>query len=80
MYNLEPAWQKVEGPTSLVELAVDQKATNYGLLRLHFHLLKIMSAVLSLGVKSIKVLSLFDNKVGIVVSVTLFLYQFTIGK
>ncbi|GFS02472.1 rab3 GTPase-activating protein non-catalytic subunit-like [Elysia marginata] len=62
VYNLEPAWQKVEGPTSLVELAVDQKATNYGLLRLHFHLLKIMSAVLALGIKPVKVLSLFDNK------------------
>ncbi|RUS87661.1 hypothetical protein EGW08_004584 [Elysia chlorotica] len=62
VYNLEPAWQKVEGPTSLVELAIDQKATNYGLLRLHFHLFKVMSAVLSLGVKSVKVLSLFDNK------------------
>lgn len=61
--NMEPAWQKVQGPTSLMELAVDQKATNYGLLRVHFHLLKLMSAVLSLGMKSVKVLSLFDNKV-----------------
>ncbi|GFO27486.1 Rab3 GTPase-activating protein non-catalytic subunit-like [Plakobranchus ocellatus] len=62
VYNLEPAWQKMDGPTSLIELAVDQKATNYGLLRVHFHLFKIMSAVLSLGMKSVKVLSLFDNK------------------
>ncbi|XP_059162199.1 rab3 GTPase-activating protein non-catalytic subunit-like [Physella acuta] len=60
--NIEHAWQKSQGPTSLMELAIDQKATNYGLLRVHFHLLKIMSAVLSLKMKSVKVLSLFDSK------------------
>ncbi|XP_055879124.1 rab3 GTPase-activating protein non-catalytic subunit-like isoform X1 [Biomphalaria glabrata] len=60
--NTEHAWQKMQGPTSLVELAIDQKATNYGLLRVHYHLLKIMSAVLALKMKSVKVLSLFDSK------------------
>ncbi|CAL1542170.1 unnamed protein product [Lymnaea stagnalis] len=60
--NTEHAWQRSQGPTSLMELAVDQKTTNYGLLKVHFHLLKFMSAILTLKLKSVKVLSLFDNK------------------
>ncbi|KAH9519441.1 Rab3 GTPase-activating protein non-catalytic subunit [Bulinus truncatus] len=60
--NTEHAWQKIQGPTSLMELAIDQKVTNYGLLKVHYHLLKIMSAVLALKMKSVKVLSLFDSK------------------
>ena len=59
--NTEPAWSCVSGPASLLELCVDQKLTNYGLLRLHLHVLTVMAIVLHLGLRA-KVLSLFDNK------------------
>ncbi|GAB1601306.1 rab3 GTPase-activating protein non-catalytic subunit-like isoform X2 [Argonauta hians] len=62
VFNIEPLWQTVRGPASLVELAVDQKATNYGLLLHHYLLCQFMYAILKFGLKSIKVLSLFDCK------------------
>lgn len=65
MFNIEPLWQTIRGPASLVELAVDQKATNYGLLLHHYLLCQFMYAILKFGLKSVKVLSLFDCKVGI---------------
>ncbi|ESO90130.1 hypothetical protein LOTGIDRAFT_218187 [Lottia gigantea] len=62
VFNLEILWQLARGPSSLSELAVDQKSTNYGLLKHHLHLARIMQAVLVFNMKSIKVLSLFDSK------------------
>ncbi|XP_029643164.1 rab3 GTPase-activating protein non-catalytic subunit isoform X2 [Octopus sinensis] len=62
VFNIEPLWQTIRGPASLVELAVDQKATNYGLLLHHYLLCQFMYAILKFGLKSIKVLSLFDCK------------------
>lgn len=62
VFNIEPLWQNVRGPASLVELAVDQKATNYGLLLHHFQLCWLMHAILMYGLKSVKILSLFDCK------------------
>lgn len=59
----EALWEMGHGPAPLVELAVDQKATNYGLLRHHYHLAILMHAVLVFNLKSIRVLSLFDAKV-----------------
>ncbi|KAL5008455.1 hypothetical protein ScPMuIL_014036 [Solemya velum] len=62
VFNMEPLWTNVNGPASLVELAIDQRPTNYGLLHHHLHLGYIMQAILEFGMKSVKVLSLFDNK------------------
>ena len=63
VFNLEPLWIETKGTVSLVELAIDQKATNYMLLKHHHHLALLMHAVLVFGLKSVKVMSLFDNKV-----------------
>lgn len=63
VFNMELVWQGVRGPASLGELAVDAKVTNYGLVRLHWHLATLMQAVLALGIKGVKVISLFDRKV-----------------
>ncbi|XP_055995292.1 rab3 GTPase-activating protein non-catalytic subunit-like isoform X2 [Ostrea edulis] len=62
VFNIEPVWQMVRGPSSLVEQAVEQKMTNYGLLTHHYNLAVIMCAVLTFGMKSAKILSLFDSK------------------
>nr|XP_022332543.1 rab3 GTPase-activating protein non-catalytic subunit-like isoform X2 [Crassostrea virginica] len=62
VFNIEPIWQMVRGPSSLVEQAIEQKPTNYGLLTHHFNLAVIMSAVLTFNMKSAKVLSVFDSK------------------
>ena len=64
VFNLEPLWSDVKGTVSLVELAIDQKATNYMLLKHHHHLAVLMLAVIEFSLKSVKVMSLFDNKVG----------------
>ena len=65
MFNIEPAWQGVRGPNSLVDLAIETKMTNYGLIRHHYHLAVLMQAVIVFGMKSVKVVSLFDTKVSI---------------
>lgn len=62
VFNIEQVWHGIRGPASLVELAIDQKSTNYGLLKHHYHLSVLMHAVLSLNMKSVRVLSLFDSK------------------
>ncbi|XP_064601694.1 rab3 GTPase-activating protein non-catalytic subunit-like isoform X2 [Liolophura sinensis] len=62
VFNIEPLWQQVHGPASLVELSVEQRATNYGLVRHHYHLSLLMYFILHFNIKSVKVLSLFDSK------------------
>ncbi|XP_025103721.1 rab3 GTPase-activating protein non-catalytic subunit-like isoform X2 [Pomacea canaliculata] len=62
VFNIETIWQGAHGPASLAELAVDAKPTNYGLVRLHWHLATLMHAILIFKMKSVKVLSLFDRK------------------
>jgi len=51
------------GSISLVELAIDQKATNYGLLTVYRQLALLMNAVILFNMKPIKPLSMFDSKV-----------------
>lgn len=63
VFNLEPLWSEVKGTVSLVELAIDQKTTNYMLLKHHHHLAVLMEAVVEFSLKSVKVISLFDSKV-----------------
>ncbi|KAL8566839.1 hypothetical protein ACOMHN_052237 [Nucella lapillus] len=62
VFNMEHNWQTVRGPASLGELAVDAKPTNYGLVRVHWHLALLMHAVMVFSMKNVKVLSLFDHK------------------
>lgn len=60
--NVEDVWQHTQGPTSLVELAMEQKATNVALVKHHYYLCLILHAMLVLALKSVKPLSLFDSK------------------
>ncbi|KAI0237109.1 Rab3 GTPase-activating protein non-catalytic subunit [Lamellibrachia satsuma] len=60
--NVEDVWQHTQGPTSLVELAMEQKATNVALVEHHYYLCLILHSVLVLCLKSVKPLSLFDSK------------------
>ncbi|KAL4238914.1 Rab3 GTPase-activating protein non-catalytic subunit [Mactra antiquata] len=62
VFNIEPLWSQVRGSVSLVELAIDQKSTNYGLLSLHRQLAILMNAVISFNIKPVRVVSLFDSK------------------
>ncbi|KAK3092344.1 hypothetical protein FSP39_001596 [Pinctada imbricata] len=62
VFNIEPTWQSVRGPHSLVDLAIEAKMTNYGLIRHHYHLSVLMNAVAVFKMKSVKILSLFDSK------------------
>ncbi len=64
MFNVEDLWQGVQGPTSLVELALEQKDSNQDLVEHHLSLAVILHAALTFGMKSVKPLSLFDTKVG----------------
>ncbi|XP_052275243.1 rab3 GTPase-activating protein non-catalytic subunit-like isoform X3 [Dreissena polymorpha] len=62
VFNHEPSWTEVKGSVSLVELAIDQKSTNYGLLTVFNQLSTIIHAVVTFNIKQVKVLSLFDTK------------------
>lgn len=61
--NTEDIWQGIQGPTSLVELAVDQKEANSELVEHHYTLCVILHAVFAFTMKSVKPLSFFDTKV-----------------
>lgn len=52
------------GSISLVELAIDQKTTNYGLLTVYQQLAQLMNAIVTFNMKPVRPLSLFDSKVG----------------
>ena len=61
--GIEDLWQSVQGPTSLVELAVEQKEANIDLVIHHHSLCIVLVASLTFSLKSIKPLSLFGKKV-----------------
>lgn len=63
MTQIEDLWQDVSGPTSLVELAAEQKSTNEELVEHHLSLCVILHAITTFRMKSVKPLSLFDAKV-----------------
>ena len=71
VFDIEPNWAAVRGSASLAELAASGKPTNYGHVCLHRLLVIVMYGVLTFGMKSVSVLSLFDRKVSTVVSVAL---------
>ena len=60
---VEDIWEAVEGPTSLVELAVEQKPVNTCLVEHHYVFCSLLHAVLVFSLKSIRPFSLYDTKV-----------------
>ncbi|XP_068089021.1 rab3 GTPase-activating protein non-catalytic subunit isoform X2 [Hyperolius riggenbachi] len=60
--EVEDAWVAVEGPNSIVELALEQKHIHYPLVEHHFVISTILYAIMKFSLKSAKPLSLFDSK------------------
>lgn len=60
--DTEDAWLSVEGPISIVELALEQKHIHYPLVEHHSILCSILYAVMRFALKTVKPLSLFDSK------------------
>ena len=71
VFLVEDVWQAVQGPTTLVEIAVEQKEANAGLVEHHYVFCTLLHAILVYSLKSIKPLSLYDTKVLIRISVLL---------
>jgi len=63
VFLVEDLWQNVQGPTSLVELAVEQKEANVQLVEHHYLLCALLHAILVFAMKSVKPMYLFDTKV-----------------
>lgn len=61
--DTEDAWLSVEGPVSIVELALEQKPIHYPLVEHHSILCSILYASMRFSLKSVKPLALFDSKV-----------------
>ncbi|XP_075719473.1 rab3 GTPase-activating protein non-catalytic subunit isoform X2 [Rhinoderma darwinii] len=62
LLEVEDAWISVEGPSSIVELALEQKHIHYPLVEHQFVLCAIMYSVMRFSLKSVKPLALFDSK------------------
>ncbi|NXL93908.1 RBGPR protein, partial [Alectura lathami] len=60
--DTEDAWVSVEGPVSIVELALEQKRVHYPLVEHQFVLCTVLYAIMRFSLKSVKPLSLFDSK------------------
>ncbi|XP_032728843.1 rab3 GTPase-activating protein non-catalytic subunit isoform X3 [Lontra canadensis] len=60
--DTEDAWLMVEGPISIVELALEQKHVHYPLVEHHSVLSSVLYAVMRFSLKTVKPLSLFDSK------------------
>ncbi|XP_072265981.1 rab3 GTPase-activating protein non-catalytic subunit isoform X1 [Pyxicephalus adspersus] len=60
--EVEDSWMAVEGPESIVELALEQKHIHYPLVEHQYVLSVIMYAIMNFSLKSVKPLSLFDSK------------------
>ncbi|POI34778.1 hypothetical protein CIB84_001470, partial [Bambusicola thoracicus] len=60
--DTEDAWMSVEGPVSIVELALEQKRIHYPLVEHQFVLCTVLYAIMRFSLKSVKPLSLFDSK------------------
>ncbi|XP_012870441.1 PREDICTED: rab3 GTPase-activating protein non-catalytic subunit [Dipodomys ordii] len=60
--DTEDAWLSVEGPISIVELALEQKHIHYPLVEHHSILCSILYAVMRFSLKTVKPLALFDSK------------------
>ncbi|XP_040286392.1 rab3 GTPase-activating protein non-catalytic subunit [Bufo bufo] len=62
LLEVEDAWMSVDGPSSIVELALEQKHIHYPLVEHQFVLCAIMYANMNFSLKSVKPLALFDSK------------------
>ncbi|XP_075060377.1 rab3 GTPase-activating protein non-catalytic subunit [Mixophyes fleayi] len=62
LLEVEDAWVAVEGPNSIVELALEQKHIHYPLVEHQLVLCSIMYAVMRFSLKSVKPFALFDSK------------------
>lgn len=62
LLEVEDPWQCVEGPASIVELALEQRHVHYPLVQHHYILTSILHAIMRFSIKSIKPLGLFDSK------------------
>ncbi|XP_006022403.1 rab3 GTPase-activating protein non-catalytic subunit isoform X2 [Alligator sinensis] len=60
--DTEDAWVSVEGPVSIIELALEQKRIHYPLVEHHSILCTILYGIMRFSLKSMKPLSLFDSK------------------
>nr|XP_058131215.1 rab3 GTPase-activating protein non-catalytic subunit isoform X3 [Dasypus novemcinctus] len=60
--DTEEVWLSVEGPVSIVELALEQKHIHYPLVEHHSVLCAVLYAVTRFALKAVKPLSLFDSK------------------
>ncbi|KAM8816208.1 rab3 GTPase-activating protein non-catalytic subunit [Rhynchonycteris naso] len=60
--DTEDAWLTVEGPVSIVELALEQKHIHYPLVEHHSVLCSVLYAIMRFALKTVKPLSLFDSK------------------
>lgn len=74
--DTEDAWVSVEGPVSIVELALEQKRIHYPLVEHQFVLCTILYAIMRFSLKSVKPLSLFDSKVCLLKAYILILLSF----
>lgn len=61
--DTEDAWVSVEGHSSLVELALEQKHIHYPLVEHQSVLCIVLYGIMKFSLKSVKPLSLFDSKV-----------------
>ncbi|XP_072121177.1 rab3 GTPase-activating protein non-catalytic subunit isoform X1 [Mobula birostris] len=60
--EIEDTWSAIEGPTSIVDLALEQRHVHYPLAQHHYILTVIMHGIMLFGIKSVKIFSLFDSK------------------
>ncbi|XP_067941814.1 rab3 GTPase-activating protein non-catalytic subunit-like [Watersipora subatra] len=61
LYKEENLWSEHMTGHSLVQMACQQKESNYRLLKHHSLLMNLVSALLVFGMKSVKIMSLFDH-------------------
>uniref|UniRef100_H3AZD3 RAB3 GTPase activating non-catalytic protein subunit 2 n=1 Tax=Latimeria chalumnae TaxID=7897 RepID=H3AZD3_LATCH len=62
LLDIEDPWMSVEGPTSIIELALEQKHVHYPLVEHHYLLCTILHGIMKFALKSVKPLLLFDVK------------------
>lgn len=62
LIDTEDSWMSVEGPTSIVELALEQKHIHYPLVEHQSTLCSMLYAIMKFSLKSVKPLALFDSK------------------
>ncbi|XP_055495695.1 rab3 GTPase-activating protein non-catalytic subunit [Leucoraja erinacea] len=60
--QIEDTWSAIEGPTSIVDMALEQRHVHYPLAEHHYILAVIMHGIMLFGMKSVKIFSLFDSK------------------